>query len=165
MTMATVAIRSAEARDASLILELIHGLAEYERLADAVVATEASVRESLFGPHPAAEVLLAEVDGTPAGFALYFHNYSTFLAQHGLYLEDLFVRPEFRGHGIGTRLLARLAAIAVERRCGRFEWAVLDWNSDAIRFYQALGAEPMSEWTTFRITGEALTALARRSPG
>lgn len=165
MTMARVEIRSAEARDASLILELIHGLAEYERLADAVVATEASVRESLFGPRPAAEVLLAEVAGTAAGFALYFHNYSTFLAQHGLYLEDLFVRPEFRGRGIGTRLLARLAAIAVERRCGRFEWAVLDWNSDAIRFYQSLGAEPMSEWTTFRITGAALTALARRSPG
>lgn len=163
--MARVEIRSAEARDASLILELIHGLAEYERLADAVVATEASVRESLFGPRPAAEVLLAEVAGTAAGFALYFHNYSTFLAQHGLYLEDLFVRPEFRGCGIGTRLLARLAAIAVERRCGRFEWAVLDWNSDAIRFYQSLGAEPMSEWTTFRITGAALTALARRSPG
>ncbi len=163
--MARVEIRSAEARDASLILELIHGLAEYERLADAVVATEASVRESLFGPRPAAEVLLAEVAGTAAGFALYFHNYSTFLAQHGLYLEDLFVRPEFRGRGIGTRLLARLAAIAVERRCGRFEWAVLDWNSDAIRFYQSLGAEPMSEWTTFRITGAALTALARRSPG
>ncbi len=163
--MARVEIRSAEARDASLILELIHGLAEYERLADAVVATEASVRESLFGPRPAAEVLLAEVAGTAAGFALYFHNYSTFLAQHGLYLEDLFVRPEFRGRGIGTRLLARLAAIAVERHCGRFEWAVLDWNSDAIRFYQSLGAEPMAEWTTFRITGAALTALARRSPG
>ena len=121
------------------------------------------MRRSLFGERPDAEVLIAEVDGEPAGFALFFHNYSTFLARRGLFLEDLFVMPPFRGHGIGTRLLARLAAIAVERECGRFEWSVLDWNSDAIGFYRALGAEAMGDWTTFRLTGDALAALASRS--
>ena len=162
--MPRIEIRNAGAQDAPLILELIKGLAEYERLASAVVATEASVRDSLFGSKPDAEVIIAEVDGVAAGFALFFPNYSTFLAQRGLHLEDLFVFPVFRGLGIGTRLLVRLAAIAVERRCGRLEWAVLDWNTDAIGFYQSLDAMPMSEWTTFRVTGEALERLARR-PG
>ena len=161
--MPSIEIRPAVERDTPLILALINGLAEYERLAGAVVATEQSVRRSLFGERPDAEVLIAEVDGEPAGFALFFHNYSTFLARRGLFLEDLFVMPPFRGHGIGTRLLARLAAIAVERECGRFEWSVLDWNSDAIGFYRALGAEAMGDWTTFRLTGDALAALASRS--
>ncbi|MES2124216.1 MAG: GNAT family N-acetyltransferase [Gemmatimonadota bacterium] len=163
--MPRICIREAVPGDTPLILTLIKGLAEYERLADAVVATETQVRESLFGDRPQAEVLIAEVDGVAAGFALFFHNYSTFLGRRGLYLEDLFVFPAYRGLGIGTRLLARLAALAVERRCGRFEWSVLDWNSDAIGFYRALGAEPMDDWTTFRLTGDALMALAHRSHG
>lgn len=163
--MAVTTVREAVPDDAPLILTLIKGLAEYERLADSVVATETLIRESLFGDRPEAEVLIAEVDGVAAGFALFFHNYSTFLARRGLYLEDLFVFPAFRGHGVGTRLLARLAAIAVERGCGRFEWSVLDWNSDAIGFYRGLGAESMDDWTTFRLTGDALSALAQRSSG
>ena len=114
----------------------------------------------MFGARPAAEVILAELDGEAAGFALYFHNYSTFLARPGLYLEDLFVEPELRGRGIGRRLLARLAAIAVDRGCGRFEWSVLDWNEPAIGFYENLGAAAMDEWTVFRMTGEALQELA-----
>lgn len=163
MNVSAIIIRNAVEADTPLILTLIKGLAEYERLADSVVATEASIRESLFGPEPHAEVIIAEVEGTPAGFALFFHNYSTFLARRGLYLEDLFVFPAHRGLGIGKRLLSRLAAIAKERNCGRLEWWVLDWNVDAIRFYESLGAVPMSEWTTFRVTGDALTQLARRS--
>ena len=155
-----VTIRSATADDAPLVLRLIRGLAEYERLPHECVATEADVRASLFGPRPQAEVLIAEVDGAPAGFALFFHNYSTFLARRGLYLEDLFVLPERRGAGVGRALLARLAAIARERGCGRFEWSVLDWNEGAIRFYEALGAEPMRDWTVYRVTGAALERLA-----
>lgn len=162
--MPAIAIRNAVPADTPLILALIKGLAEYERLADSVVATEASIGTSLFGDKPDAEVIIAEADGVAAGFALYFHNYSTFLAQRGLFLEDLFVVPAFRGLGIGTRLLVRLAAIAEERACGRLEWYVLDWNSDAIGFYQSLGAVSMSEWTTFRITGDGLSALAQRRP-
>ncbi len=165
MTMPTIEIRAAVPEDTPLILTLIKGLAEYERLADSVVATEPLIHASLFGSRPDAEVIIAEVDGAPAGFALFFHNYSTFLAQRGLYLEDLFVFPAFRGLGIGTRLLVRLAAIALERNCGRLEWSVLDWNADAIRFYESLGAVPMSEWTIFRVTGSALDALAVRSEG
>jgi GNAT superfamily N-acetyltransferase len=164
MTMPAIEIRNAVEADTPLILTLIKGLAEYERLADSVVATEAMIHESLFGPKPQAEVIIAEVDGVAAGFALFFHNYSTFLARRGLYLEDLFVFPTFRGLGIGTRLLVRLAAIAEERGCGRLEWWVLDWNVDAIRFYESLGAVPMPEWTTFRVTGDALTKLAQRLP-
>jgi GNAT superfamily N-acetyltransferase len=158
----TIRIEPATERDAPIILEMITALADYERLADAVSATEATIRESLFGPRPAAEVLIARVGGEPAGFALFFHNYSTFLAQRGLYLEDLFVKPEYRGHGVGRALLERLAALAVERGCGRFEWSVLDWNEPAIGFYKKLGAVPMDEWTIFRVTGDALRRLAGR---
>jgi GNAT superfamily N-acetyltransferase len=153
-------IRLATSDDTPLILTCIKGLAEYERMADQVVATETLLREQLFGPHPGAEVLIAEWDGAPAGFALFFHNFSTFLGRRGLWLEDLFVFPAFRGLGIGKSLLARLAAIAVERQCGRLEWWVLDWNEDAIGFYRALGAEAMDEWTVFRLTGDALVRLA-----
>ena len=156
----TITIRPAESRDVPLILELIRGLAEYERLADQVVATEAGVREALFGAQPSAEVIIAYADDRPAGFALFFHNFSTFLGRRGLYLEDLFVKPEFRRFGIGRRLLTELARIAVERGCGRFEWSVLDWNAPAIEFYQRLGARPLDDWTIFRVTGSALTALA-----
>lgn len=146
--------------DVPLILRLIQGLAEYERLADECVATEEQLRASLFGPTPAAEVVIARVHGEPAGFALFFHNYSTFLARRGLYLEDLFVLPAFRGQGVGKALLTHLARLAVARDCGRFEWWVLDWNVDAIRFYQSLGAEPMNDWTVYRLTGDALRTLA-----
>lgn len=153
-------IRHASRDDVPLILRFIRGLAEYERLPHAVVATEALLAEQLFGERPGAEVLIADWHGEPAGFALYCHNFSTFLGRRGLWLEDLFVEPTHRGHGIGKALLVRLAAIAVERGCGRLEWSVLDWNVDAIGFYRALGAVPMDEWTTFRVTGAALVQLA-----
>ena len=155
-----VTIRAATIDDVPLILEFIRGLAEYERLPHEVVATEARLRASLFGDRRDAEVLIAHDGGVPAGFALFFHNYSTFLAQRGIFLEDLFVRPETRGRGVGRRLLAELARLAVERDCGRLEWSVLDWNEDAIGFYRSLGARAMDEWTTFRLTGEALRRLA-----
>ena len=158
-----VALRIAEPRDVPLILTFIRELAEYERLAHEVVATEEAIHNSVFGARPHAEVLIAEADGQPAGFALFFHNYSTFLARPGLFLEDLYVRPAFRRRGIGRALLTRLASIAVERGCGRFEWNVLDWNESAQRFYESLGARPMSDWTTYRLTGEPLAALAARS--
>lgn len=157
-------IRFASRGDLPVILRLIRDLAEYERLADACVATEERLDASLFGDVPAAEVLIAEWDGEPAGFALFCHNYSTFLAQRGIWLEDLFVMPEHRGHGIGKALLGRLAAVALERRCGRLEWAVLDWNEPAIGFYRRIGAVPLDEWTTFRVTGAQLEALAGESP-
>lgn len=156
-----ITLRLAEAEDAGLILEFIKGLAECEKLADEVVADEDSIRRSLFGDRPAAEVMIAEYEGEPAGFALFFQNYSTFLGRPGIYLEDLFVKPEIRGHGIGRRLLSKLAQIAVERSCGRFEWSVLDWNKPAIDFYKKLGAHPMNGWTIFRLTGGALTELAK----
>ena len=156
-----VTLRAATPADVPTILRCIRGLAEYERLADQCVATEALLRESLFGASPAAEVVLAMRGDEPAGFALWFRSYSTFLARPGIYLEDLFVEPSFRGQGIGRRLLAHLARVAVERGYGRLEWAVLDWNADAIRFYSALGAVPMSDWTTFRVTGDALDELGR----
>jgi GNAT superfamily N-acetyltransferase len=158
-------IRPAHTMDVPLILALIRELAEYEKLAHAVVATEDMLRLSLFGARPQAEVLIAEWSGEPAGFALYFHNFSTFLGRHGLYLEDLFVREEHRGKGIGKALLVRLARIAVERGCGRFEWTVLDWNTPAQEFYKSLGASPVPEWDVFRVTGEALHALAAQSAG
>ena len=154
-------IRSATEADCGLILSLIRKLAVYERLLDAVSATEEAVRQTLFGPRPFAEVLIAEWGGEPAGFALFFHNYSTFLAKPGIYLEDLYVEEPLRGKGIGKALLKRLAALAVERGCGRLEWAVLDWNEPSIGFYKSLGAVPQSEWTTFRLTGESLTRLGR----
>ncbi len=156
-----IRIRFATIDDVSLILTLIRGLADYERLAHEAVVTEANIRESLFGERPAAEVLVAEVDNDAAGFALFFHNYSTFLGRPGLYLEDLFVFPAHRGRGIGRALMSRLAELAIERKCGRFEWWVLDWNESAIRFYESLGARAMSDWTVYRLSGEPLTRLAR----
>jgi len=153
-------LRPATEHDVPLILQFIRDLAEYERLAHACVATEESVRETLFGAKRYAEVILAEHDGSPAGFALFFHNYSTFLARPGIYLEDLYVRPELRGYGIGKALLARLASIARERNCGRLEWAVLNWNEPAIQFYRSLGALPQDQWTVYRLTGDALDRLS-----
>lgn len=155
-----LSIRPATIDDVPLIRALIAELAEYERLADAAVATDADLRAQLFGVAPAAEVLIGEVDGEPAGFALFFHNFSTFLGKRGLYLEDLFVRPAARGVGLGKHLMAALARIAVQRDCGRFEWSVLDWNAPAIGFYRRIGAVGMDEWTVQRLEGEALHALA-----
>lgn len=153
-------IQHATEQDIPLILFFIKGLAEYERLEDRVVATEEILRETLFGKTRFAEVLIARFNDEPAGFALFFHNYSTFLARPGIYLEDLFVLPALRGKGIGKALLARLAKISKERNCGRLEWSVLDWNESAIGFYKKLGAVPLSDWTVFRLTGEALDELA-----
>jgi GNAT superfamily N-acetyltransferase len=153
-------IRNAVREDAALILRFIRALAVYERLEDSVVADEEKILRTLFGDKPYAEVLIAEWNGEPAGFALFFHNYSTFLAKPGIYLEDLFVDPAFRGKGIGKALLSSLARMAVDRDCGRLEWSVLDWNEPAIGFYKKLGAVPMDEWTIFRVTGTALTDLA-----
>jgi GNAT superfamily N-acetyltransferase len=157
----SIAIVPASPEDVPLILQMIRGLAEYERLSHQVEATEESIRTSLFGPRPAAEVVLAYSGSTPVGFALFFHNFSTFLGRHGLYLEDLFVVPEWRGRGVGRRLLTHLAAIAVERGCGRFEWAVLDWNESAIGFYRRLGAQMLDDWRICRLTGDALDRAAR----
>lgn len=156
----TTTLRHATRADIPLILELVRELAEYEKLAHEAVADPASLERDLFGPRPYAEVVIAEADGGPAGFALFFHNYSTFLGQPGLYLEDLFVRPRFRGRGLGKRLMQFLAHTAVERGCGRFEWSVLDWNTPAIEFYRALGARGMDQWTVQRVEGQALRALA-----
>jgi len=139
---------------------MIRGLAEYERLSQQAVATEESIRASLFGPRPFAEVVLASSGSTPVGFALFFHNFSTFLGRPGLYLEDLFVLPEWRGRGVGRRLLTHLASIAVERGCGRMEWAVLDWNESAIGFYRRLGAQMLDDWRICRLTGDALDRAA-----
>lgn len=158
--MSNASIRNATRADVPLILQLIRELAEYERLAHEVTATEDDLARSLFGTRPIAEVIIAEAEGNVAGYALFFHNYSTFLCKRGIYLEDLFVRPPFRGRGIGKRLLSHLARLAVDRGCVRFEWAVLDWNEPAISFYRSLGAKPMEDWTVFRITGEALQRLA-----
>jgi GNAT superfamily N-acetyltransferase len=161
MPSTAVTLRPAVETDVPTILSLIRALAEYERLADACVATDAALRATLFGPRPAAEVTIAETsDGVVAGFALYCSNYSTFLAQPSIWLEDLFVLPEFRGRGIGTQLLAHLARLATARQCGRVEWNVLNWNTPSIGFYEALGARGMTEWTTYRLTGDALRALA-----
>ncbi|WP_413291283.1 N-acetyltransferase family protein [Bdellovibrio sp. HCB337] len=153
-------IRKAEAKDCPLILEFIKGLAEYEKLAHEVVATPELLKETLFGAQPKAEVLIAEWNKQPAGFALFFHNYSTFLGRPGIYLEDLFVLPTLRSHGVGKGLLKQLAQIAVERNCGRLEWSVLDWNKPAIDFYLSIGAGPMDEWTMYRLTGEKLKNFA-----
>jgi GNAT superfamily N-acetyltransferase len=162
MSTAALSIRPAEPADVAEILLFIRELAEYEKLAHEVVASEEALHEHLFGARPAAEVLLGQLDGQPAGFALYFQSFSTFLARPGIYLEDLYVRPAARGHGLGAALLARLAAIAVERGCGRLEWSVLDWNEPAIDFYKRLGAVPMDGWTVHRVTGNALSVLAQR---
>jgi GNAT superfamily N-acetyltransferase len=155
-----VRIAAASESDVPVILELIRSLADYEQLAHEVVATADSVRESLFGAHPAAEVVIAYLDQEPVGFAVWFQNYSTFLGRAGLYLEDLFVKPERRGQGIGRTLLAHVAAVAIARDAGRMEWSVLDWNTPAIGFYRAIGAVPMDEWTVYRLTGDALKRLA-----
>lgn len=153
-------IRPATPADVPTVARLIRALAEYERLADRVALDESRLRDHLFGPRPYCETLIAEDAGTPVGFALFFHNYSTFLARPGIYLEDLFVLPEYRGRGYGKALLAALAKLAVERGCGRLEWSVLNWNEPSIGFYKSLGAVPMDEWTVYRLTGDALTKLA-----
>lgn len=155
-----ISIRPATRDDVALILDLIRGLAEYEKLTHECVATEDSLSQTLFGEHPAAEVVIAEEDGKAAGFALFFTNYSTFLARPGMYLEDIFVYPALRGRGIGLRLIQHLAQIAVTRGYGRFEWSVLDWNTPAITFYRSLGAVPMDGWTVQRVSGDALLRLA-----
>lgn len=153
-------IRPATVDDTPTICELIRALAEYERLSHAVVLDEDRLRGYLFGPRPFAEVLLAEEDDQVVGFALFFHNFSTFLGRPGIYLEDIFVRSEYRGRGHGKALLAAIARLAVERGCGRIEWSVLNWNEPSIAFYRSLGAVPLDDWTTYRLTGDSLTALA-----
>lgn len=156
----SIQIRKATSHDVPAILDFIRQLAIYEKLEHEVVATHESLRETLFGTKPFAEVVLLEENGNKAGFALFFHNYSTFLGKPGIYLEDLFVLPEHRGKGYGKKLLSHLAKLAVERNCGRLEWSVLDWNTPALEFYKSLGAVPMSEWTAQRLTGQALRDLA-----
>lgn len=158
--MTDLRIEPARPGDEAALLQLIRGLAEYERLSHQVVATEALLRGQLFGPRPAAEALLARVGDEPVGFALYFTSFSTFLGRAGIYLEDLFVLPAQRGRGYGTRLFRRVAQVAVERHCGRMEWSVLDWNEPALAFYRHMGAEPLGEWTMQRLTGAALLAVA-----
>ncbi|MEA5060013.1 MAG: GNAT family N-acetyltransferase [Candidatus Pelethousia sp.] len=161
MQKTTLTFRFAEEKDILTILEFIRGLAEYEKMLDQVVATETNLREWLFQERKA-EVLLAEVNNLAVGFALFFHNFSTFLGRAGIYLEDLFVRPEARGNGYGKALLKELARIAVERGCGRLEWSCLDWNQPSIDFYLSISAKPMSEWTMYRLTGEELIHLAEK---
>jgi GNAT superfamily N-acetyltransferase len=158
----TVNIRPATPQDAALILRFIRELAEFEREPDAVKATEESLKHALFGER-SAEAVIAEQEGKPMGFALFFHNFSTWTGRKGLYLEDLYVTPEARGSGVGTTLLRHLAGIALDRDCGRFEWAVLDWNTPAIDFYTAVGADSLDEWRIRRVTGEALAKLAGRA--
>lgn len=155
-------IRFAEPDDLPLILQFINELAEYEKLAHEVVASEELLEEHLFGEQPKAEVVIGEYIEEPVGFALFFHNFSTFLGRPGIYLEDLFVRKEQRGNGYGKALLEFLARVAVDRNCGRLEWSVLDWNEPAIKFYKRLGAKPMDDWTVYRVTGEPLEKLAER---
>jgi GNAT superfamily N-acetyltransferase len=156
----SVSIQPARPQDVPQIFALIRALAEYEKLMHLVVGTEAQLRDELFGERPVIECLVAIEDERALGFALFFHNFSTFLARRGLYLEDLFVVPEARGRGIGKALLQHLARLAIERRCGRFEWSVLEWNQPAIDFYQALGASMLPDWRICRVTGDALRALA-----
>lgn len=158
--MLEVEIRTATEADVPLILSLIKELAEYERLAHEVSATEDLLRESLFGERQGAEALLGYHEGDPAGFALFFHNFSTFLGRSGIYLEDLYVKPELRGRGVGRAMLVYLAKLARERKCGRLEWSVLNWNEPAIRLYRGIGALPMDGWTVYRLTGESLEGLA-----
>ena len=162
--MKNIQFRFAEKKDAPLILQFIRSLAEYEKMANDVVATEELLREWIFEKQKA-EVIFALEDGKEVGFALFFHNFSTFLGRAGIYLEDLFVLQEYRGKGYGKALLKKLAQIAVERGCGRLEWWCLDWNKPSIDFYRSLGAEPMEEWTTYRIAGETLKQLAEENEG
>ena len=161
----TLSIRPAAAADLPLIAQLIRDLAEYERLASEVRFDEAVMGDKLFGPRPYAEVVIGELDGAPQGFALFFHNFSTFEGKPGIYLEDLFVRPEARGSGLGKALLSHLAMLAVERDCARLEWSVLDWNEPAIGFYRKLGARLMDEWTVMRVDGTALQQLGAAARG
>lgn len=163
MTDPVFQIRLARPDDVPVILALIHELAEYERAPNEVIATENLLLENLFGPNPAAEVLLGEENNEPVCFALFFHNFSTWMGRRGLYLEDLFVRPERRGNGYGRALLVRLAEIARARECGRMEWAVLDWNEPAIQFYRKLGALPNDDWTIFRLTRDGIARLAEEN--
>ncbi|WP_332819106.1 GNAT family N-acetyltransferase [Sphingopyxis sp.] len=156
----TLSIRPATPADLSLIAQFIRDLADYEKLAHEVRFDEAKLGEKLFGPRPYAEVVIGELNGSPQGFALFFHNFSTFEGRAGIYLEDLFVRPEARGSGLGKALLIHLAALCAERDCARLEWSVLDWNTPSIGFYQSLGARLMDEWTVMRVDGDALTKLA-----
>ena len=158
-------IEPATEHDVPVILHMIKALAEYERLSHKVVATEEKLRASLFGLRPAAEVVIGRAGDEAAGFAVFFPTYSTFLAQPGLYLEDLFVEPRWRGRGLGRKLLAHVAGVAAGRGCGRLDWSVLDWNEPAIRFYRGLGAEPVADWSVFRLTGDALARLAERQQG
>jgi GNAT superfamily N-acetyltransferase len=160
--MPELEIRAATEDDVPLILSLIRELAEYERLSHEVVATEKALRDSLFGDRPVAEVLIGHLGDEPVGFALFFHNFSTFLGKPGIYLEDLYVKPRYRGMGLGRALLVHLARLARARDCGRLEWSVLDWNEPAIGFYKGIGASPVSGWTVYRVTGEALDDLAAR---
>lgn len=160
----TLTIRPATPDDLDAIVGFIHALAAYEKLSHAVKADPATLARYLFGPRPMAEVLVAESDGAAIGFALFFHNFSTFEGRPGLYLEDLFVQPDARGMGAGRALLARLAQIALDRDCARLEWSVLDWNAPAIAVYRAIGAQPMDEWTVQRLDGQALRALAAAAP-
>ena len=157
-------VTAATAADVPVILSFIRELAEYERLSHVCVATEEALRDHLFGPRPAAEVLIARVGRAPAGFALYFGTFSTFLGKPGIYLEDLYVRPDLRRQGVGAALLRHLAAIAVQRGCGRLEWAALDWNEPAIQFYEKIGAVKLEEWTAFRLTGASLQRFAGGKP-
>lgn len=158
-----ITIRPAVEADVAVILQFIRDLAKYEHLEHEVVANEGLLREGLFGSRPYAEVVLASLNGEPVGFALFFHNFSTFLAKPGIYLEDLYVRQKFRGQGCGEALLRHLARLAIERGCGRLEWSVLDWNVRAIDFYKSLGAVQMDQWTVHRVTGDALVKLGKES--
>ena len=159
----TFRIEPATEADVAVLLKLIKGLADYEKMSGDVIATEQRLRDTLFGPHRFAEAAIGYTGTEPVGFALFFHNFSTFLAAPGLYLEDIFVDPHWRGHGFGRKLLEYVARIAVERGCGRLEWSVLDWNEPAIGFYERLGARPMDGWTTYRMAGDSLAALAGES--
>ncbi|MGB5745632.1 MAG: GNAT family N-acetyltransferase [Desulfobacterales bacterium] len=156
-------IRAAKENDVPVILVLIKELAAYEKLSHEVEATEADIRQSLFGDRPVAEALIGELEGIPISFALFFYNFSTFLGRPGIYLEDLYVQPAYRSKGVGRRMLAHIARLAKERNCGRFEWSVLDWNEPAIRTYGRLNARPMKEWILYRLTGEALNKLAQEN--
>ena len=163
MSTASLSIRAVREDEIELVLAFIRELAAYERLAHEVTATPADIHMALFGPRPHAEAVIGCIDGEPCGFALFFHNFSTFLGKPGLYLEDLYVRPDARGRGLGSRMLAWLARLALERGCGRFEWSVLDWNEPALKVYRGLGARAADDWTLHRVTGEALLQLAAKA--
>ncbi len=163
MTPAQLSIRPVRVEEVELVMRFIRELAEYEKLAHEVTATADSIRAALFGPRPYAEAVFGCLDGVPCGFALYFHNFSTFLGKPGLYLEDLYVQPAARGRGLGTRMLSWLARLALERGCGRFEWAVLNWNEPALKVYRSLGARAADDWILHRVTGEALAQLAAKA--